>query len=293
MKSRWLINLALLLLVLGGALALYLVPEPQTDKPAGVRISQVDPGSIGHISIVFTSKAPVELEKREGYWWLVKPFVARADHAVVGQILGVLEATASEKLPADDLTRYDLHQPVLRLKLDDEELVFGTHNPLDGRQYVAYKDGVYLVDGLYSQSAATQVVAMLDKNPLGPTEEIAGFDFSRLEQWEATGLRLDRENGKWIVSVPQAKPVQDEINDWYDTFWKALQATSVEPYQPDRKAIYPSFEIKLKNGKSIHFDKLQESPELLLARPDEGLIYHFPQDMGFSLLNPPAGFRPK
>jgi hypothetical protein len=58
-------------------------------------------------------------------------------------------------------------------------------------------------------------------------------------------------------------------------------------YTPDRKQTYPSFEIKMADGSKVHFDKIQESPDLLLARPDEGLIYHFPSDVGFSMLNPP------
>jgi len=66
-------------------------------------------------------------------------------------------------------------------------------------------------------------------------------------------------------------------------------AQSVEPYTPDRKATYPSFEVKLKDGSKVHFDKLQESPELQLGRPDEGVMYHFPQDVGFNMLNPPVG----
>jgi hypothetical protein len=77
------------------------------------------------------------------------------------------------------------------------------------------------------------------------------------------------------------------MNEWFDTSWKHPSVTSVEPYTPDRKATYPSLEVKLADGKKVHFDKIQESPELLLARPDEGLIYHFPQDAGFVMLNPP------
>ncbi|TSA50926.1 MAG: hypothetical protein D4R48_00520 [Nitrosomonadales bacterium] len=75
-------------------------------------------------------------------------------------------------------------------------------------------------------------------------------------------------------------------------FWRKLMALAAEPYKPDGKP-HPSLEIKLKGGKTVHFDKLQESPELLLARPDEGMLYHFPQDIGFSILNPPVGFRPE
>jgi hypothetical protein len=64
-------------------------------------------------------------------------------------------------------------------------------------------------------------------------------------------------------------------------------AKSVEFYSPDRKATYPSFEVKLADGSKVHFDKLQESPDLILARPDEGLQYHFANDVGFTMLNPP------
>jgi len=56
---------------------------------------------------------------------------------------------------------------------------------------------------------------------------------------------------------------------------------------------HPSFEVKLADGSKVHFDKIQESPELILARPDEGLMYYFPQDEGFVMLNPPINLPSK
>jgi hypothetical protein len=94
-------------------------------------------------------------------------------------------------------------------------------------------------------------------------------------------------DGKWKVSTPNAKPSQDDMNAWLEGDWQHASATSVEPYTPDRKATFPSFEVKLKNGSKVHFDKLQVSPELILGRPDEGFSYNFPQDAGFTMLNPP------
>jgi len=293
MKSRWLLNLALLLLVAGVALALYLAPRQHDAAPDKVRVSTIDPTSISKISIEFPAKAPVVLEKQEGYWHLMQPYKARANQELSRMITSILSASSTDKLPADDLARYDLDQPALKLRLDNEEFRFGTHNPLDGRQYVAYKDAVYLLPAEYAELAATQITEMLDKSLLSPKDQIAGFDFSRLEQWEPTGLRLSHENGQWKVSIAAAKPVQKELDDWFAENWQNLGALSVEPYQPDAKAKYPSFEIKLKNGKTIHLEKLRESPELQLGRPDEGLIYHFAQDTGFVILNPPIGFKPQ
>ncbi len=89
------------------------------------------------------------------------------------------------------------------------------------------------------------------------------------------------------VSIKEAKPLQNEMNEWVDYSWVHTLAKSVELYTPDRKAVYPSFEIKLADGSKVHFDKIQESPDLILARPDEGIMYTFPSDSGFVMLNPP------
>lgn len=294
MRSRWLLNLLLLLVVAGIVLFLYLRPAPapvqQQEQHA---VSAVLPSAIARISIEFPARAPVVLEKKGGNWFLAQPYVARAGKDVVYNILSLLSAQSPNKFPATDLARFGLDSPVLRLKFDQEEFTFGTFNPVSGMQYIAYRDAVYLVPSRHAEVAGTQVVELLDKNLLGPNEQIAGFDFSRLEQWESTGLRLERKDGKWQVSIAAAKPVQKDIDDWLQEIWGDLAATSVEPYTPDRKAGYPSFEVTLADGRRLHFDKLQESPELLLGRPDEGMLYHYPMDQGFAMLNPPVGFKPQ
>jgi len=120
---------------------------------------------------------------------------------------------------------------------------------------------------------------------------VAGFDFAHLEQWEETGLNVDIDNGQWRTNIAKAKPTQNDLNEWLEYSWKQNPAKSVELYTPDRQQTYPSFKVKLGDGKTVHFDKLMESPELLLARPDEGLIYHFNNDVGFTMLNPPLNLK--
>ena len=292
MKARWLLNLGLLLLVAGLALALYLMPSKPTDSgPQKIALSTINPATIRKIRIEFPAKVAVALEQRDGYWYLVEPYKARASQELATHLVSILAATSVERLPGDDLTRYDLHQPALRLKLDNEELLFGTHNPLNSEQYVAYRGAVYLLPSIYGEAASTQLVEMLDKHLVSPKEEIVGFDFSGLEQWAATGLSLQRNNDQWEVSIGAAKPVQKEINAWFDENWKNLTATSVETHNAVEKTPWPSFVIKLKNGKNVRVAKLRESPELQLYRPDEGLLYHFPQDVGFVILNPSIGFK--
>jgi len=210
---------------------------------------------------------------------------------MVQRILSIVAATSKEKFPVSDLSQFGLDNPALKVKMGNEEFLFGTYNPVSGEQYVAYKDAIYMVEPLYSESAATQPIELISKHPFKPGEKIAGFDLSRLEQWEDIRLHVDLVDGNWKISATEAKPEPDRMNEWLEVYWNKATANSVELYTPDRKATYPSVEVKLQNGSKVHFDKLQESPELLLGRPDEGILYHFPQDVGFTMLNPPIGLK--
>lgn len=288
MRARWLVNLVLLLLVAGIVSFLYLRPAPENKAQKSYELSTLKLSDFSKLSVEFPAKAPVVFEKVDGYWRIAQPYKARADQMSIQRILSIVAATTTEKFPATDLVRFGLDHPVLKLKMNNEEFLFGTNNPVSGEQYVAYKDSVYLLSTTYSEAASIQVVELIDKNPLKPTEKIAGFDFGRLEQWEDIRLNVDLVDGKWKASAANAKPHQNDMNEWLDTTWIHASATSVEPYTPDRKTTYPSFEVKLQDGSKVHFDKIQESPEMLLGRPDEGMTYHFPQDIGFTMLNPPV-----
>lgn len=291
MKSRWLLNLALLVVV--GAIATFLAlrPKPAQEGPQVYPLSNLDPGRVTRITVEVPTKKPVRLEKQQGRWRMVEPYQARADAESMARIAALLNATSTVKLPADDLARFGLDSPTLKLRLDDQEFTFGMYHPVSGEQFVAYNGAVYTVAPHFSEDAGAQPLELLDKRPFDSDEDIIGFDFSGLEQWEQLRLQVDRQaDGKWKVTPEKAKPDQDAINAWFEAGWRNLRARAVEPYSPDR-APHPYLILKLKGGKTVRLLKVQESPELLLVREDHGMLYHFPQDTGFEILNPPVGFK--
>ena len=297
MKNRWILNIVMLLVVGGLVAFLYLRPQANTDAPTGYAVSDLKLADFTAIKVEFPALKALQFEKKDGFWYMTAPYKTRADQMSVQRILSIIAANSTEKYPATDLAKYGLDNPELKLQLiksqGAETFSFGTYNPVTNLQYLAYKDAVYLIQAGYSEAASVQTIEMIDKLPLSPAEikQISGFDFSRLEQWEETRLNVDIAQGKWSVNVPKAKPTQNELNEWLDFSWKQSPAKSVELYTPDRKTVYPSFEVKLADGKKIHFDKIQESPELLLGRPDEGILYHFSNDVGFTMLNPPINLK--
>ncbi len=276
---------------------LYLRPQANTDAAPQYEVSTLKLADFSSIKVEFPTKAPTSFEKIDGLWRMTAPYKTRANQLAVQRILSIIAAKSTEKFPTNDLAKFGLDNPQLRLKLTNtagaQEFVFGTYNPVTEEQYVAFKDAIYLLPGSYAELASTQPMELIDKNLLAndAVKQIAGFDFSRLEQWVDVRLNVDLANGKWIVNAPKAKITQNEMNEWLDFSWKQAQANKVELYTPDRNAGYPSFDVKLKNGKSVRFDKIQESPDLLLGRPDEGIMYHFPSDVGFNMLNPPLNIK--
>lgn len=298
MKKGWLLNLILLAVVASLVAFLYLRPKDQAAKESTYEVSNYKLAEFNQIKVEFPAKAPVTFEKVDGYWHLTAPYKTRADQASVQRILAIIAARSPEKIVSDDKEKFGLNQPSIKLtlvrdKASAEEFLFGTYNPLTDEQYVSHKNTVYLVANDYGAAASTQVLELIDKAPLKPTEKVAGFDFSRLEQWEASRLQLDLVNGQWKVSIDKAKPTQNELNEWLDYSWLHTRAKSVDLYTPDRKAAHPSLDVKLADGSKVHFDKIQESPELILGRPDEGLMYYFPSDEGFVMLNPPINLPSK
>ena len=298
MKKRWLINLLLLCVVAGLVAFLHFRPKQTVEKEVRYDISSYKLAEFNAISVEFPAKAAIKFEKANGFWRLSAPVNMRADQASVQRILSIIAANSKDKITEIDAEKFGLNNPEVKLKLirnkdSVEEFVFGTHNPITDEQYVEHRNAVYLVSNGYSEAASTQLIELIDKAPLKPTEKVVGFDFGHLEQWEESRLNVDLVNGKWKVSIPVAKPLQNDMNEWLEFSWIHNPAKSVEMYTPDRKTTYPYFEVKMADGSKVHFDKIQESPDLLLARPDEGLIYNFPSDAGFTMLNPPINIPTK
>ena len=297
MKKRWLLNLVMLAVVTGLVAFLYLRPKANIDAPSQHAVSALKLADFTAVKAEFSAKVPTSFEKVDGLWRMTSPYKTRADQISVQRILAIIAAKSTNKFPNTDLAKFGLDKPQLKLKLTkatgDEVFSFGTFNSVTEEQYVGYKDAVYLLSGSYAEAATTQAIELIDKTPLTKYEakQIAGFNFSRLEQWQANALNVDIADGKWKTNEPKAKITQNEMNEWLDFSWKQAQAKQVELYTPDHKITYPSFDVKLKDGKKVHFDKISEAPDLLLGRPDEGIMYHFSNDVGFGMVNPPLNIQ--
>jgi hypothetical protein len=301
MKKRWLVNLVLLLLVASLVAFLYLKPKAEIAEEPRYEISALKLSEFSGVRVDFPAKSQVAFDLVDGFWRMSAPNDVRADKASVLRIISIVAAKTKTKIvpaapsgefTADELAKFGVDNPSIKLNLvrpdaSKETFLFGTYNPITEEQYVAHHNGVYLLPVAYSEAAATQVVELVDKAPLKPQEKVVGFDFSHLEQWADVRLRLNLKEGEWKVSAKEATPSQTELQEWVTYSWMQTAAESIELYKPDPRKSYPYLTIKMEDGSRVRFNKMQESPKLLIARPDEGIIYTYPSDEGFTMLNPP------
>jgi hypothetical protein len=289
MKNRWLINIILLLIVLSISLFLLLKPT-QTKQTKQFEVSTFGLSDFDVVRIDFPSRASVVFKKNNDAWDMQEPIKGRADQFSVQKIISVVATSSSEKLPSNDLAKYGLDKPTVKLKLMhkdlEEEFVFGAYNSVTEDQYLLFKGSVYLISGTFSEAASTQPIELIDKSPLSKAEQIKEFDFSRLEQWQSKRLKMTRNNTEWKANEGNSFK-QDEMAEWFEMTWVKNPARSVEKYSLDLRVPYKSFDIHTADGKKITFLRVQESPETQLYRVDEGLLYHFGSDIGFTMMNPP------
>ncbi len=290
MKSRWLINIGLLLLVLITFFYSWTIFQKEPVESIRFELSKFKLSDFNELKIDFPSRISTHFKIVDNHWRMLSPHKARADELYVYRILSVLATSSLEKLSSDDLSKYGLDQPNLKITFLGSNLkevfLFGTYNPINEDQYVLYKDNVFLISGGFSETAAFMPTELIEKNPIAKSEKIKSFNFSRLEQWQDSRLKLNNINNAWNVEGKNLLIAQSDVNEWYEMTWKNIPAKSVKPYKMDERIGYKSFDIVLKDNKKLTFYKIEESPELLLFRKDEGLLYHFPSDLGFTMLNP-------
>lgn len=261
MKSRWLVNLVLLVLVAAAAGVLFFKREPST--ASGHALSTLTPQAIQHIRIEKSGQPAVAFEKRGNIWHMTEPLAARADAHRIGGLLTLAQARSETRFAASDLARFELDKPLARVTLDQQTFSFGGTHPLKQQLYVQSGDAVYLVSAVYFTDIAKRVEDYLSKQLLPEGVQPVGF-----KSGAVTWQRID---GQWRRTPPKPDVSQDDANRFADA-WRQALASSVSAQTGKALAV---LELTLADGKIIPIDILQREPELILFRRDEKLAYRF------------------
>jgi len=281
MKSRILLNLALIAALIALSLVTYFKPW-QGGAPS-LKLTQLKRDDITRIVIEPRGATAIKLEKLDGAWRITAPLTAQAEDTQVDRLVDIVNAIAKQKLANADPGQFDLNPPQVRVTLNDQAIAFGRINDITYEQYAATADGIYLVPPLYGYGIPTDATKLLSRHLLDAGEVAVAFDFGR--------HRIERDDkGTWVASGEFApakeQPLsQDDFNRWADE-WRYTSALSVEPDKssPAREQVG----VRFKSGKTVIMRIVQKEPDFQLVRSDNAMRYHFGVEVGQRLLDPRA-----
>jgi len=273
-RAGWL-NAALAVIV--AALGAFLYFRPAQDSAVEYPLSALKPQEATSLRIERAGAAPIQLDKKQGAWFVSAPFAARADALRVQQLLAIVEARAAHRLPAGDRERFGLEQPQARIIVDGQPFSFGMVSDITREQYVMSGDAVYAVHARYGAALPVNADQMASRQLFGADESpvrIALKDFA-----------VEQRDGTWTLAPHSGDLSQDDLLRWVDE-WRFASALRVEPRSAARAR--DEINIHLKNGGGFTLGVLSREPELVLARSGEKLQYRFGAELAKRLLSLPG-----
>jgi hypothetical protein len=254
-----------------GWLALSRSTTPKHSDEGSIKISTLTAAQINKIAVQKQGQTELRLEKQGENWKLVQG--GRADRYQVERLLKIASASAKSKIESADLKQFGLEPALATVTLNDQVFRFGSVNGITYEQYFATKDGVFLASPQYGSSLPDQVSQMLSRSLLNDGEMPLGFEFPDLK------LSKDKDSGKWTgngARAPGADTSQDEFNKFADG-WRFATALSASPWKGGKEK--SRWTLRLQDGSSVQFALTATDPELVLARVDEKIEFHFPREM--------------
>ena len=273
MSKRWMINYVLIVLVI-----LFTFIGNRYDVETGYkpenRITALKLQDINRVTIQ-TADDNISLTRAAGQWQIEAPIQWLANNITVERILGIATSETDSKLSANeiDLATIGLQLPKAILTLNDTRILFGATNNIGKRRYLLVNSTVYLLSDIHLPFITNGLNGLIDQRLLPRALDLAQLKLGQLE--------LSRTpNGGWQDS--NSTSTTDQLNTLVGN-WQTLQASKIRPFQ---KASAPRQKIvaELENGIGIEFFLMSITPEIIIARPDLGLQYHFNKNHYYDLL---------
>ena len=276
-SRRWILNyLMFVLIIVFTWIGMRYPGDNDQHKPAN-QLTSISPAEVSRIRIE-TADATIELGREKNRWMVIQPIDWFAHNIAAERIASLASAEYQSRLPSDqiDLATLGLTLPKAVVTLNSQVVSFGATNQIGNRRYLATNSEVFLVSDLHFPLINTGLAGLVDKRLLPP-----GLEVTRLELPE-----LDLALGLDGWAADRADANREQLAQLVNR-WQRSEASSISPYQ---SSVTPLFGVgALTNQGPVDFYVLSIEPEIVIARPDLGLQYHFPDHLYYDLLALPPG----
>ncbi|MBT3205982.1 MAG: DUF4340 domain-containing protein [Gammaproteobacteria bacterium] len=273
MSRRMLINYLLFILIIIFTYIGIKYPITEDQKINRNAITTLKPGNITDIKIE-TADEILVLKKQGTSWNIESPINWFANNIAAERIASLAAVEPQSKLPKDqiDVSTLGLRIPKAVVTLNNKSIYFGDTNRIGNRRYLMVDPNVYLASDIHYIFISQGLSGLIDNRLLPSRLELTELKFP--------AFTLHKSESTWSTNA-ENKPSQNVtqlINNWHQK-----QAT-IKPYD---RTLNPLNKIKasLQSGSDIEFFVLSIKPEIIIARPDLNIQYHFPDHQYYELLS--------
>ncbi len=276
LSRRWLINYLLIALI---GLFIYAGNRYQaTNGFSPVNsISSLKPQDIHTVVIETPNNSQIVLRNTGNQWLFEKPVQWPADNTTVERLISIVQSKSDSRLPADEieLATLGLDSPKVTLMLNDTRIEFGTTNNIGQRRYVKIAATIYLLPDLHLHFITQGLIGLIDRRLLPRSISLKSLKLADL-------ILSKSSNDSW-----QGEAVGEAEKERLNTLgnnWQTLRAGRINTY--DNSKLPEQIIIgRLEDGSEIDFFLMTIKPEIVIARPDLDLQYHFSAKHYFDLLS--------
>ena len=275
LSRRMLINFLLLVLIviftyLGNRYGAKTGYQPENS------ITNLKPENIQTVAIQ-TADNNLTLTRKGSQWYFEKPFRWPANSITLERLISIVNNETESKLAAaeTDLGPLGLQFPGAIMTLNNTRILFGATNNIGKRRYIMVGSSVFLLPDLHLHFINQGIGGLIDRRLLPRSIPI--------NLLKLAGLSLVKnEDGEWHSNTP-GNVEADRLNQLINN-WQTLDAGSIKIYNKNEIPLQKII-AGLEDGSQIEFYLMSIKPELVIARPDLGLQYHFGEKQYYDFLS--------
>jgi hypothetical protein len=272
MSKRMLINYLLIVLIViftWIGIKFPISEDQMIDRDA---ITTLKPKNINHIKIE-TADATIELNKQGSTWQIDQPIHWFANNVAAERLASLAAVHPQSKLPRTeiDISTLGLRIPRAVVTLNDKAVYFGNTNRIGNRRYLMVDPNVFLASDVYYPFISQGLIGLVDERLLPSHLALKSLTLS--------AAKIEKDANGWHSESNENRKQAEQLV----TNWQRTAATRITAFNNNATPLQ-KLKATLQDDSEINFYLLTIKPEIIIARPDLKLAYHFPEHEYYNLL---------
>ena len=277
MNKRIWVNILLLIFVI--LLSIIILSDKDNIESQTSSLSTLDPNTISTIEIQRKNLETLSFNKSDDKWEIISPVQIQANLIRIASILNILRTKSYKEIKLNDvdIAQFDLRDPKVILKLDQNNFQFGTTNPIDQKRYVLFDETIHLIDDYLFAQLMVNVYFFAENKLLPDDKKIASINFP--------DNKIYKNNNQWVSTKKDYddKKIKNIIKTWENAIAIKVDKYQINGGSSEKDCDYnelcsAAISIKTLSDEIISFSIEKEKPNLILARESVHIQYTISAD---------------